>query len=284
METFKLLGAYIIHVAKHYYAVRCRTIAGSLSYTSLLAMVPLIAIVFAVLAAVPALEGFRVEVQSFVFDNLMPDSSHTFVDYFDGFVGNAGKMTGFGIVGLLVTAMMLINTIFNAINLIFQVEKPRPIYLRIAVYLGVLILGPLILAVSFSLATYIMAMTKVFGASIDGAIGVAAFGGLLGHLTRFLPALILIFGFSVFFKVVPNKPIEWRDALWGGLVSGLCFSGLRWLFGIYLIYFPTYKTIYGALSAVPVFLVWMFASWTVVLAGAVIAASGPSWRKRRDVR
>ena len=279
-ENIRLLGAYITHVAKHYYAVRCRTIAASLSYTSLLAMVPLMAIVFAVLAAVPALEGFREHVQAFMFDNLMPDSSNAFAEYFDGFVANAGKMTGFGIVGLLVTAMMLINTIFNAINLIFQVEKSRPIYLRVAVYLGVLILGPLVLATSFSLATYIMAMTKVIGASVDSAMGVAAFSGLIGRLTRLLPALILVLGFSIFFKVVPNKRIEWRDALWGGLVSGLCFSGLRWLFGIYLIYFPTYQTIYGALSAVPVFLIWMFASWTVVLAGAVIAASGPSWRER----
>ncbi len=274
VSKLKLCGAWIRHVARHYYGDNCRTVAASLSYTSLLAMVPLVAIVFAVLAAVPALEGFREELQGFVFANLMPDSGDTFADYFDGFIANAGKMTGFGVVGLVLTAMMLLNTVFTAINRIFHVEKLRPVYLRVGVYLGVLIAGPLVLAASFSLATYILAMTKV----VEGTIGVEVFTGFLGRLARFVPALILILGFSLFYKIVPNRPVDWRDAFKGGLVAGLSFSGLRWLFGIYLIYFPTYQTIYGALSAVPVFLVWLFLSWTVVLVGAVIAASGPGWR------
>ncbi len=278
VSKLKLCGAYAAHIGRHYNAVQARTIAASLSYTSLLAMVPMVAIVFAVLAAVPALEGFRVDLQDFVYANLMPDSGDTFAEYFDGFIANAGKMTGFGVIGLLLTAMMLLNTIFSAMNRIFHVEKPRPIYLKIVVYLGVLIAGPIVLAASFSLATYILAMTKAMG----DTVGVGAFTGLLGRLTRFVPALILIIGFSTFYKVVPNRRVEWRDAFSGGLVAGLIFSGLRWLFGIYLIYFPTYQTIYGALSAVPVFLVWLFASWTVVLAGAVIAASGPSWRGKNS--
>lgn len=276
VSKVKLFGAYAAHVARYFHAASCRTIAASLSYTSLLAMVPMVAIVFAVLAAVPALEGFRAELQDFVFANLMPESGDTFAAYFDGFIANAGKMTGFGVVGLTLTAMMLLNTIFSAINRIFHVEKQRPLYLKLAVYLGVLIAGPIFLAASFSLATYILAMTK----SVGGTIGVDAFTGFLGRLARFVPALILIFGFTAFYKVVPNRPVSWRDAFSGGLVAGLIFSGLRWLFGIYLIYFPTYQTIYGALSAVPVFLVWLFLSWTVVLAGAAIAASGPSWRER----
>ena len=114
------------HIARHYYEVSCRTIAVSLSYTSLLAIVPMIAIIFAVLAAVPALEGFLTEIQGFVFDNLMPESGDAFGEYFDGFIANAGKMRGFGIVGLALTAMILINTIFMAMNLIFHVEKPAP--------------------------------------------------------------------------------------------------------------------------------------------------------------
>jgi len=273
-RRMKLLTAYFAHIARHYHDVRCRQIAASLSYTSLLALVPLMAIVFAVLAAVPALEGFREEIHQFMFANLMPESGDAFSGYFEGFIANAGKMTGFGIIGLALTAVMLINTIFAAMNLIFHVEKPRPILFRIAVYLGVLIVGPVVLATSFSLATYILALTK--------ALDIVAFTGLVGRLTRFVPALLLISGFSVFYKVVPSCRVAWRDALGGGLMAGLTFSGLRWLFGIYLIYFPSYQTIYGALSAVPVFLLWLFMSWSVVLAGAVVAASGPSWRGKES--
>lgn len=273
-QRIKLVAAYLAHIARHYHGVRCRQVAASLSYTSLLALVPLMAIIFAVLAAVPALEGFRHELQEFMFANLMPESGDTFAQYFAGFLANAGKMTGFGIIGLALTAVMLINTIFAAMNLIFHVQKPRPIPLRIAVYFGVLIAGPLVLAASFSLATYILTLTK--------ALQVEAFTGLVGRLTRFVPALLLIFGFATFYKVVPNCRVAWRDALAGGLAAGLIFAGLRWLFGIYLIYFPTYQTIYGALSAVPVFLLWLFMSWSVVLAGAVVAASGPAWRDKNS--
>ena len=267
----KLLGSYLSHIARHYHDVRCRTVAASLSYTSLLALVPFMAIVFAVLAAVPALEGFRIELQEFVFANLMPESGDTFAAYFDGFLANAGKMTGFGIVGLVIAAMMLINTIFKNINLIFRVDRPRPIMLRLIVYVGVLVGGPLVLAVSFSMATYIFALTK--------GLELEVFTGVMGRLTRLMPAFILIVGFAGFYKVVPNRHVRWRDAFLGGLLAGVMFSGLRWLFGIYLVYFPTYKALYGALSAVPVFMLWMFLSWAVVLFGAVVAASFPDWRE-----
>ena len=103
------------------------------------------------------------------------------------------------------------------------------------------------------------------------------------RMARFVPALILIAGFSLFYKIVPNRRVTWGDALTGGLLAGLLFSGLRWSFGIYLIYFPTYQTLYGALSAVPVFLLWTFLSWTVVLLGAVTAAALPDWRASRKI-
>jgi len=274
IEKLKLSGAYVAHITRRYDEVRCHTIAASLSYTSLLALVPMVAIFFVVLAAVPSLEEFRTEIKGFVFDNLMSASGDTLAEYFDGFIANAGKLTGFGIFGLAVTGMMLINTIFMAMNLIFHVEKLYPVCLRIGVYLGVLIAAPLVLAANFSLATYLMVMTK--------AAGVSAFTGVLGHLTYFIPVLIIILGFSIFYKVAPNCRVQWRDALTGGFMAGLVFAVVRWLFGFYLIYFPTYQVIYGALSAVPVFLIWMFTSWTVILAGAVITASAPSWRGRES--
>jgi len=201
----------------------------------------------------------------------LPDSGDKVAASFEAFIANAGKMTGFGIVGLVIAAMMLINTIFKNINLIFRVDRPRPIMLRLIVYVGVLVGGPLVLAVSFSMATYIFALTK--------GLELEVFTGVMGRLTRLMPAFILIVGFAGFYKVVPNRHVRWRDAFLGGLLAGVMFSGLRWLFGIYLVYFPTYKALYGALSAVPVFMLWMFLSWAVVLFGAVVAASFPDWRE-----
>lgn len=271
-------GSFTLFAGRRFGEGRCRVVAASLSYTSLLAMVPMLAIVLSVLAAVPQLEHFWEEIRSFILDNLLPDSGDRISEYLDGFIANARKMRGFGIVGLGLTAMLLINTIFNEMNVIFRVKRARPVWFRLLVYTGVLVGGPLFLAVSFSLATYIFAQTKVLG---PDEFGIAAFSGFGGHLVRFLPALILISGFALFFKVVPNRRVAWGDALIGGAVAGLLFSGLRWTFAIYLVYFPTYKTLYGGLSAVPVFLLWTFLSWAVVLLGAVTAASLPDWRASR---
>jgi len=280
-RRFGVIGSFALFAGRRFGVGRCQVVAASLSYTSLLAMVPMLAIVLSVLAVVPQFEGFWIDFRSFVLDNLMPDSGDKISDYLDSFIANARKMRGIGIVGLGLTAMLLINTIFKEMNVIFRVERPRPVWLRLLVYTGVLVAGPLILAASFSLATYIFTQTKILG---PDEYGIAAFSGFLGHLARFVPAMILIVGFSLFYKVVPSRTVPWRDAVVGGVIAGLMFSGLRWSFGIYLIYFPTYKTLYGALSAVPVFLLWMFLSWMVVLLGAVIAAALPDWRAARVTR
>jgi len=274
----RTLGSVVSFVGRRFGEGRCQVVAASLSYTSLLAMVPLLAIVLSVLAAVPQLEHFWEEIRSFILENLMPDSGDRISGYLDGFIANARKMRGVGIVGLGLTAMLLINTIFNEINIIFRVKRARSLWLRLLVYAAVLVGGPLFLATSFTLATYIFALTTVLR---PDQFGVAAFSGIIGHLVRIAPALILIAGFTLFFRVVPNRRVAWADALIGGGLAGVLFSGLRWAFAIYLVYFPTYKTLYGALSAVPVFLLWTFLSWLVVLLGAVTAASLPDWRASR---
>lgn len=275
-KTGKLadLRSFTAFVARRYGEDQCQTVAAALGYASLLALVPSLAIVFAVLAQVPALEGFRAEIMDFVLANLLPDSGGKVAASFDAFIANAGRMEGFGVIGLALVAMLLIHTIFKVMNRIFRVERPRPIWLRLSVYVGVLVGGPLVLAASFTLATYIFTLTR--------GLGLEAFTGPLGRLTRLMPALILIVGLTAFYKVVPNRRVGWRDALVGGVLAGLTFSGLRWLFGIYLIYFPTYKVLYGALSAVPVFMLWMFLSWAVVLGGAVVVAALPDWREKRQ--
>ncbi len=269
----KASGSFLAYALGRYGEDRCRVVAGSLSYVSVLALVPLVAIIFAVLAAVPALEGFRGELTNFVFANLMPESSDKVEESLNGFIASARNMTTFGIAGLVVVSIIMINTIFAEMSIIFRVERQRPILIRLGVYLGALIAGPLVLAVSFSLATYIFALTR--------GLGVEEYTGSLSWITRVMPASIMVMGFVLFYKMVPNRSVAWRDAFLGGLVAGLLFSALRWLFGIYLVLFPTYKIIYGALSVVPVFLIWMFLSWTVVLGGAVMTASLQDWRSMR---
>jgi membrane protein len=249
---------------------RCLGIAATLSFTSLFALVPLAAIAFTVLAAVPVFEGAREDIHRFVFENFMPHTGERIAEYFDGFVDNAGRLTTIGIAGLVVTAIMLLATIGSTFNTIFRVARPRRLPSRLLVYFAVLTLGPLVLGASVSLAANISALARWAG--FDG------FTGLLERLSWFVPALIVVVAFSLLYAGVPTRWVAWRNAIAGGVAAGILFSTLRWAFGMYLVYFPIYRTIYGALSAVPIFLVWMYLSWAAVLVGAVVTASLSEWR------
>ncbi len=261
--------AFMAYVWRRFVDDRCLGIAATLSYTSLLALVPLAAIAFAVRAAFPEFEGARERIHSLDFENFMPDPGERFAEYFDGFVDNAGRLTTIGIAGLVLTASMLLATIGSTFNTIFQ-ARPRRLLSRLLVYFAVLTLGPLVLGASVSLAVNISALARWAG--IDG------FTGLLERLSWFVSALIVVVAFSLLYAGVPNRRVAWRNAIAGGVAAGILFSTLRWAFGMYLVYFSIYRTIYGALSAVPIFLVWMYLSWAAVLIGAVVTASLADWR------
>ena len=249
---------------------RCWRMSAGLSYTSLLAIVPLTAIAFSMLAAFPVFEGVKEQFQAAVFANLLPQSADAMSEYFDQFIQNTTGLSAVGIVALAGTAVLLLGTIEADLNAIFRVERPRALAPRLLVFWAMISLGPLLLGASFSLSTYFFAATEWLGVDI--------FAGPLGFMTKSIPTLIIIILLSVFYLAIPNRPISVRAACVGGLTAGLFFASLRKIFGWYVATFPTYQNIYGALSVVPIFLVWMYLSWTVVLFGAVLTASLGEWQ------
>lgn len=264
------LGRFTAYVLHRFREERCLRMAASLSYTSLLAIVPLTAIAFAMLAAFPVFEGMREQFQSVLFANLLPDSAQAMRAYFDQFVRNTATLSAVGIIGLALTAVLLLGTIESSLNAIFQVERPRALAPRLMSFWAVITLGPLLLGASFSLSTYLFAATEWLGLDV--------LSGPLGRTARLMPTVIIIVLLVFFYVVIPNRPVSLRAAAVGGTLAGLLFSVLRGVFGYYVANFPTYQTIYGAVSAVPIFLVWMYLSWTVVLLGAVVASALDEWR------
>lgn len=244
--------------------------AAGLSYTSLLAIVPLSAIAFSMLAAFPVFEGVKEQFQSALFENLLPQSANAMQEYFNTFVTNTSELSAVGIIALAATAVLLLGTIEADLNTIFRVEKARALAPRFLVFWAMLTLGPLLLGASFSLSTYFFAATKWLGVDI--------FIGPIGLLTRSIPTVIIIVLLGLFYLAIPNRPVGVRAACIGGVTAGLMFAGLRQVFGWYVATFPTFQNIYGALSIVPIFLVWMYLSWTVVLFGAVLTSSLSDWR------
>lgn len=248
---------------------RCWRMAAGLGYTSLLALVPLSAITFSMLAAFPIFEGLRDQFQDAIFANLLPQSAEAMRDYFNQFIKNTTTLSAVGVIGLAATAILLLGTIEADLNAIFRVRRPRPLIPRLLVFWAVISLGPLVVGASFSLATYFFVTTKIL--EFDGP------GGSLGFLGALAPTIIMIFGFIAFYMVIPNRPVAFSSAAVGAIVAGLLFAVLRRVFGWYVSAFPTYENVYGALSAVPIFLVWMYLSWSVVLLGAVLTASVNEW-------
>ncbi|MBT4890439.1 MAG: YihY family inner membrane protein [Rhodospirillales bacterium] len=251
---------------------RCWRMAAGLSYTSLLAVVPLSAIAFSMLTAFPVFEGVRERIQSTVFTNFLPSSAEAMSGYLDQFISNTTSLSAIGIVALGATAILLLGTIEADLNVIFRVRRPRPLIPRLLVFWTMITLGPLLLGVSFSLTTYLFIATQWMGVDIAG--------GPIGILGRFVPTALIIVGLSVFFMAIPNRHVSFKAALMGAVISGLLFTTLRMIFGWYVATFPTYQNVYGTLSVVPIFLIWMYLSWSVVLLGAVITRSAGDFKGR----
>nr|WP_295079822.1 YihY family inner membrane protein [uncultured Roseateles sp.] len=242
--------------------------AGSLTFTTLISLVPLITVMLALFTAFPMFSSFQGALEKYFLQNLIPVNIARPV--MTGLTQFAMKAKGLGAMGLAflgITALALMLTIDRTLNLIWRVKRPRPLAQRVLVYWAALTLGPLILGGSIALTSY--AVTT----------GRDLLGDLAGNWSfgfNVVQILILAGGVAGLFHYVPNTHVRWRHAAVGGLFVALAFtaakSGLAW----YLKAVPTYSTLYGAFAIVPIFLIWLYLGWVIMLIGAVLAANAPS--------
>ena len=242
-------------------------LSAGLSYTSLLALVPLLAIALAILAAFPAFDLAREQLREAAYAVFPPGSGVDVSEYYEEFLGNASRLTGPGVIGLALTAVLLLNNVDVVLSQIFREAQPRSATLRFLIYWAMLTLGPLLIGASLSLSSYVYALVQM--ELVGGLTGGAIFA------SRFVAVLLATFGFSVLYLVVPHRRVALRHALAGGLTAALLLELLKYSFGLYVANFPTYEALYGALAAL---LLWLYLAWTVVLLGAETAAAIPEWR------
>ncbi|MGE4062956.1 MAG: YihY family inner membrane protein [Rhodospirillaceae bacterium] len=248
--------------------------AAALSFSTIFALIPAIALLLAAVAAYPGLGELRESMERFFTTHLMPDTGLQVGVAIAGFVKAAGQLTAFGIVGLIAAALVLLISIESALNRIFHVAKARRLAVRLLVFWTLMTIGPLFLGLGFSLFSVFTAM-PLFGSAEDPT----RFDILLGSVT---PALLGWFVLLVLYAIVPNRRVRLQDAAVGALVAAVFLTLLRYTFAFYVLSMTTYEVVYGALAAVPVLLVWLFLVWTIVLAGAVVTASLPDWRHERS--
>lgn len=262
--------AFVRFIAMRFSQDRCAQIAASLTFTTLLSLVPLVTIALILFSAFPVFENYSTQIKLFLINNLMPHmAGKVITQYMLQFTESAMRLTAVGIALLAVTAMLLLLTIEHAFNTIWRVKRPRPLLKRLVIYWALLTLAPLLLGVSLALTSWLV------GLSMGYAKHIPVFGvGIL----KLLPFLLAALAFFILFRLVPNRHVPRLHALIGAMVAAIVFESMNRIFGYYISHFPTYKLVYGAFASVPVFLMWIYLSWLSILLGAVIAASLSYWR------
>lgn len=247
---------------------RCFESAGALAYTTMFALVPFSAVVFAVLSAFPAFDQWSMRLTEFIFSNFVPESARAVEQYLRGFSQSARTLTGTGVGALLLSVLLTMWSIEQAFNRIWRVPSARPQLTRFLMYWTLLTLGSLLMVAA------VAATSALF--SIPSLAGVQA-QNLGERLLRFLPHALELIGFTAAYWLIPHRTVQLRFALAGGLLATILFEWLKWALAIYL-RSASFEQLYGALAVIPIFLIWVYTSWLVVLLGASLAASLASFR------
>lgn len=242
--------------------------AGSLTFTTTIALVPLFTVMLALFSAFPVFSRFRKTLELQFIQGFVPDAiAKPVLLSLTKFALKASQLGAMGLVALAVTALALMLTIDHTLNAIWRVRTPRPVAQKVLVYWSALTLGPLVLGASLTVTSYLLSASRGLVDELPG--GVEFFLGLIVFALQ-------TGGFAALFRFVPNTYVRWEHAWTGALfVSGTLELGQKVL-ALYLSKVPIYSTIYGAFAAVPIFLIWIYLSWVIVLLGAVIAAYTPS--------
>ncbi|MBN9403918.1 MAG: YihY family inner membrane protein [Burkholderiales bacterium] len=242
--------------------------ASSLTFTTVLALVPLFAVVLSVFTAFPAFAHLQGALQQWLAGNLIPPGiAANVTDYLVQFAGKASQLGAAGFAGLVVTAVSLLLTIDKTFNQIWRASSRRPLGQRVLVYWAALTLGPLVLAASLAITSYLATASRGWLPHGSGGVNTAL---------ALLQFLLSTGALMALYRYVPNTPVRWRHAAVGALFVTVCLGLARQALGWYLTRVPTYSVIYGTFATVPILLLWIYLGWLIVLWGAVIAAYLPS--------
>lgn len=265
-DFLRLLG-------ERFSATRCPQVAGSLAFTTLLALVPLLTVAIGVFGNLPGMDKLGASLKDFLLENLLPDRAGRIITtYALQFSQKAARLTLIGTAMLAVTALMLLATIERVFNQIWGVRHRRPLLMRITVSWFMLTLGPVILGGSVVATGYLVSTSAEWSDRLPWIGEIAA---------ATLPPLLLGALFSFLYYAVPNHPVRLLHALAGGLCAALVFLLMQRGLGLFIAGFPTYTLIYGTFAALPIFLLWLYLSWTVILLGALITATLPAFLERQ---
>ncbi len=246
---------------------RLPQVAGSLTFTTVLALVPLLTIALAIFTTFPMFGTLRKTLEAYFMQSMMPKGmANTILGHLTTFANKATRLSAVGAVALVFTSVMMMGMIERAFNQIWRVRRPRPISQRIMIYWALVTLGPLLFGLSLTVTSQVFMATS----------GIVSAVPLLGTLFYTSLSVALTTGaYTLLYMAIPNRYVDWHDAVWGGLVAALAFEAAKRLFAVFIQMFPAYAIIYGALAALPLLLIWIFLSWMITLIGALLVSALP---------
>lgn len=252
------------YLVSRFTADRCSENAAALTYMSLFALVPLLTVLYTMASAIPAFQGAEEHMQAFLFQHLVPQSSATIEQYINDFSQQARNLTGPGIGFLLVTAILMLRNIEHAFNHIWRARENRGALSSFLLYWAVLTLAPITIGLALALNTYLATYTQ----------SLASFEllGTNATVVQITSLGLSTLGFSLIYAAVPNCPVPLKHAVFGGLFAALAFHVARFVF-TQLVVSSSITFIYGAFAAVPLFLLWIYVSWNIVLMGGILVHS-----------
>ena len=242
-------------------------VAGSLAFTTTLALVPMFTVGSILIGYVPQVIEMKYALQEWILNTYLPGGiNQPILQYIDQFSEKAKGLTLFGLAGLFVTTVLTMAVIEKAFNHIWQIKDKRPFFKRTAIYFSATVLGPLVLGIGIYLSGWLLSETQ--GLTEAVSIGFEVFALVI-------PLLLTISLFTLVYKVLPFTFVAWRDALIGALLAAIVFELMKFGFGFFVTKVPFYKTVYGTFAIVPLALIWIYVTWWVTLAGALLVANMP---------
>jgi len=258
-SMLRQLPRVMLRLPGHFIAEQGVLHSAALTYTTLFSLVPLMTLSYAMLALVPSFQGLSTQLEDMIFSNFLPDTGTAIQSSLAQFAQQARSLTLVGVIFLFITALLMMRSIEAALNRIWQVRSGRKFLASLLIYWAVVTLGPLLIGVGLALSSYLYGVARLD--QLSGAV----------DLLVVLPWLMTAAAFTLIYAVVPHAGVPWRAALLSGVVAALAFELSKRGFSFFVTQFPTYKLIYGAFAAVPIFLVWIFICWAIFIAGGTLS-------------
>lgn len=242
--------------------------AGALAYTTMFAIVPLSAVFLAVMSAFPVFDQWTATLVNFVFTNFVPSSARQVEEYLMGFSVSTKTLTVAGITALLISVLVTMWSIEQSFNRIWRVPTIRPKFTRFLLYWTLLTLGSILTVAAISASASVLAYAELSGMRTEGFSNV---------LIRWSPFLIEFFAMTCAYWLIPHRRVPFRFAVAAGFLAALLFELLKFAFTSY-VRNTSFEQVYGAVALIPIFMLWLYFSWVVILFGASVAASMSAFR------